>query len=782
MKKKLRLLKLVLPVATITPALLSASCFGGQKEDEKPVDKNPGETSKPENPSTPGDTEGNKPSTQPVKYSEIIELFNAGSIFKKKISYQEFLKFSNQEGKETGRIDHYINNDGSTTISINKNTATLNESIFSDELLKLGDFTINFKKETNKVGFAYRDELQKGFEIADESATAENAKSSSSRLVFKVDKENETITILSVALYKYIPDQGLILLVPTEKDFVISVDQSTKKPVDNTENTTPENPSTPVNPETPDQPETGESNNEEKTDSEQDKPKNETVVQPSVNLPEKYESLSDAEKLLYLFENDLVFKKYISEQDFNLLSSQSRKRIDFDQKNLFFYLNNDRKIVFNTDIFSDEINLIFSFTKNVKRDTGKIGVVLMDKNNQQYINSENSKKNASASGRFVYEVNAEKKTITIKQLAVAEFSLEKGFKLYSKLDGIKDFVIKVGTQADLEAQDKPTIDEPSEETNNSEKVLIHNFEEIKKSNDFNSIQVDINALPFVLQNILNKVNKVKTSASEEGLQKLNKLEAKLNESIHLIKSLKDDKLAKIFKNYIDSILTSDNVLKINQILEKSDSSERLIYSSLNIEEGNYLSVVQLIASIWEKTINIVADANNETGTGAVKLNQKFIRAAGTKLKSIYQNALTNIYADIVALNYLEIKSSIDQLVKDSQYLDYADELYSLKQYEVLLNNTLTSSNTVLNKYKSEINSLKSDAENNKEKITSLNSKISSLQSAQFQVKTFLNSNKEELDMLKSLTFDKLSEEQQKLLTSLKYKLMTLKSQLERSMK
>lgn len=784
----MRLLKLVLPVATITPALLSASCFGGKKDEEKkPVDTNPGDTSKPENPenpSNPGNTEGetDKPSTQPVKYSKIIELFNSGSIFKKKISYQEFLKFTNQEGKETGRIDHYINKDGSITISINKNAATLNESVFSDELLKLSDFTINFKKETDKVGFAYRDDLQKGFEIADENATAENAKSSSSRLVFKVDKEAETITILSVALYKYIPDKGLILLVPAEKDFVISVDESTKKPVDNTENTTPENPSTPVEPEVPSQPETGETNNSYNTDSEKENTsKNDTVVQPSVDLPENYESLSDSEKILYLYNNDLVFKKYISEEDFKLLSSQDKKkqRIDFDNRKLVFYLGGNNRNIFKTDIFSQQINEIFGFTKNVKRDLGKIGVVYMDKNNESFIGNKN---NRSASGRFVYEVDEENKTITIKTIAVADFTSENGFTLYSPKGEYKDFVIKIGTAADLEAQENPNTEDSDEDSKDPNRVIISDYETIKNSEQFNAIKVDAFALPIVFENLKNKIEKVKSSVSEEGLEKLNQLETKLNEYNELIKLIKNEKLPNIFKKHFDNILTSDNIKRINQILEKSESEVRMLYDSLNITEGDYLAVVQILSNIWEETINIVVDANNGMGSAATVLNAGFIKPTGAKLKSIYQKALSDIYAEIVELNYLETKKSIDQLVKDLEYINYEEELYSLKQYEVLLNNALTSSTTLLSKYNSELKTLQKDAENNKTKISELSRKISSLQSAQFQVKTFLNSNKEELETLKSLTFDQLSNEQQSSLSSLKYKLMTLKSQLERSMK
>lgn len=782
----MRLLKLVLPVATITPALLSASCFGGKKDEEKkPVDTNSGDTSKPENPenpSNPGNTEGetDKPSTQPVKYSKIIELFNSSSIFKKKISYQEFLKFTNQEGKETGRIDHYINKDGSITISINKNAATLNESVFSDELLKLSDFTINFKKETDKVGFAYRDDLQKGFEIADENATAENAKSSSSRLVFKVDKEAETITILSVALYKYIPDKGLILLVPAEKDFVISVDESTKIHADNTENTTPENPSTPVEPEVPSQPETGETNNSDNSDSEKENTsKNDTVVQPSVDLPENYESLSDSEKILYLYNNDLVFKKYISEEDFKLLSSQKKNRIDFDNRKLVFYLGGNNRNIFKTDIFSQQINEIFGFTKNVKRDLGKIGVVYMDKNNESFIGNKNNK---AASGRFVYEVDEENKTITIKTIAVADYTSENGFTLYSPKGEYKDFVIKIGTAADLEAQENPNTEDSNEDSSDPNRVIISNYETIKNSEQFNAIKVDSVALPIVFENLKNKIAKVKSSISEEGLEKLNQLEAKLNEYNELIKLIKDEKLPNIFKKHFDNILTSDNIKRINQILEKSESEVRMLYDSLNITEGDYLAVVQILSNIWEEVINIVVDANNGMGSAATVLNAGFIKATGAKLKSIYQKALSDIYAEIVELNYLETKKSIDQLVKDLEYINYEEELYSLKQYEVLLNNTLTSSTTLLSKYNSELRTLQKDAEINKTKISELSRKISSLQSAQFQVKTFLNSNKEELETLKSLTFDQLSNEQQSSLSSLKYKLMTLKSQLERSMK
>ncbi|WP_129622329.1 hypothetical protein [Mycoplasmopsis anatis] len=808
MKKKMKLLKLVLPIATVTPALLSASCFGGEKKEVNPGGGTQGGTNKPEtpgsgtgtttpeNPNTPGGGNVDKPTTQPVKYAEIINLFNSNSIFKKTISYSEFLKFTNQQGKETGRIDHYINNDGTTTIKINKDAAVLNEDIFSDELLKLNDFTVNFKKETDKVGFGYRDEFQKGYEIADENSTAENAKSSSSRLVFKVDSENETITILSVALYKYIPNKGLILLVPAEKDFVITVDQSTKNNVDNSANNN-ENNNRDNSTETPNTPEQPENNGSENNSSESgnegsnsnENSNNNDVKQPSANLPENYESLSDVEKILYLYNNDLIFKKYISEEDFELLNSRSNKRIDFDNKTLSFTIGGNKKdrISFDTDIFSDEVNLIFNFTKNVKRFEGKIGLSYMDKFNIKYLNLDNRetvKGASSASGRFVYETDAEKKTVTIKQLAIVEFSNQKGFKLYSELDNYKDFTIKVGTHEELESQENTNQGESTGDntTTDTDKTIVNKFEEIKKSSEFNQIEVDINALPLVLQNILNKLNKVKTYSSEQGLEKINLLEAKINESIEKINSLKNDKLPKIFKNHIDAILTKDNILKINQILEKSESEERLNYDSINIQEGNYLAVVQIITSIWEKTIKIVVDANNKTGTGATKLNDIFIKATGAKLNSIYQKALTEIYADIKALNYGETKTEFEELVNNTKYLDYADELHSLKQFEILLNDTLTSSNLVLNKFKVELNALKQNSEANADKITSLNAKISSLQSVQFQAKTFLNSQKQELETLKSLTFDQLTPEQQGSLSSLKYKLMTLKTQLERNMK
>ncbi|WP_218683823.1 hypothetical protein [Mycoplasmopsis anatis] len=802
MKKKMKLLKLVLPIATVTPALLSASCFGGEKKEVNPGGGTQGGTNKPEtpgsgtgtttpeNPNTPAGGNVDKPTTQPVKYAEIINLFNSNSIFKKTISYSEFLKFTNQQGKETGRIDHYINNDGTTTIKINKDAAVLNEDIFSDELLKLNDFTVNFKKETDKVGFGYRDEFQKGYEIADENSTAENAKSSSSRLVFKVDSENETITILSVALYKYIPNKGLILLVPAEKDFVITVDQSTKSNVDNSANNNENNngDNSTETPNTPEQPENNGSESGNEGSNSNENSNNNDVKQPSANLPENYESLSDVEKILYLYNNDLIFKKYISEEDFELLNARKNKRIDFIEKTLSFTIGggNDRK-PFDTDIFSDEANLIFNFTKNVKRFQGKIGLSYMDKFNIKYLNLDNRETvngAKSASGRFVYETDAEKKTVTIKQLAIVEFSEQKGFKLYSELDNYKDFTIKVGTHEELESQENTNQGESTGDntTTDTDKTIVNKFEEIKKSSEFNQIEVDINALPLVLQNILNKLNKVKTYSSEQGLEKINLLESKINESIEKINSLKNDKLPKIFKNHIDAILTKDNILKINQILEKSESEERLNYDSINIQEGNYLAVVQIITSIWEKTIKIVVDANNKTGTGATKLNETFIKATGAKLNSIYQKALTEIYADIKALNYGETKIEFEELVNNTKYLDYADELHSLKQFEILLNDTLTSSNLVLNKFKVELNALKQNSEANADKITSLNAKISSLQSVQFQAKTFLNSQKQELETLKSLTFDQLTPEQQGSLSSLKYKLMTLKTQLERNMK
>ncbi|MBW0594704.1 hypothetical protein MALH04_00459 [Mycoplasma anatis] len=798
----MKLLKLVLPIATVTPALLSASCFGGEKKEVNPGGGTQGGTNKPEtpgsgtgtttpeNPNTPAGGNVDKPTTQPVKYAEIINLFNSNSIFKKTISYSEFLKFTNQQGKETGRIDHYINNDGTTTIKINKDAAVLNEDIFSDELLKLNDFTVNFKKETDKVGFGYRDEFQKGYEIADENSTAENAKSSSSRLVFKVDSENETITILSVALYKYIPNKGLILLVPAEKDFVITVDQSTKSNVDNSANNNENNngDNSTETPNTPEQPENNGSESGNEGSNSNENSNNNDVKQPSANLPENYESLSDVEKILYLYNNDLIFKKYISEEDFELLNARKNKRIDFIEKTLSFTIGggNDRK-PFDTDIFSDEANLIFNFTKNVKRFQGKIGLSYMDKFNIKYLNLDNRETvngAKSASGRFVYETDAEKKTVTIKQLAIVEFSEQKGFKLYSELDNYKDFTIKVGTHEELESQENTNQGESTGDntTTDTDKTIVNKFEEIKKSSEFNQIEVDINALPLVLQNILNKLNKVKTYSSEQGLEKINLLESKINESIEKINSLKNDKLPKIFKNHIDAILTKDNILKINQILEKSESEERLNYDSINIQEGNYLAVVQIITSIWEKTIKIVVDANNKTGTGATKLNETFIKATGAKLNSIYQKALTEIYADIKALNYGETKIEFEELVNNTKYLDYADELHSLKQFEILLNDTLTSSNLVLNKFKVELNALKQNSEANADKITSLNAKISSLQSVQFQAKTFLNSQKQELETLKSLTFDQLTPEQQGSLSSLKYKLMTLKTQLERNMK